>query len=117
MVLATAPGVISQEGTNTFLTSVITPTLVTTPNFFVGFVITHSAGQAPAAVDETPPTLSNRSWAAPTGNINDLSGALPIEQGIIVGNWLIGADGEGGGSADAYAYADGHAKSHCDGNA
>ena len=74
VVLAMAPGVISQQGTDTFITTVIPPTMVTTPNFFVGFVITHTAGQFPAAFDETAPTLPNRSWVAQTANINDLSG-------------------------------------------
>ena len=96
VVLATAPGVISQQGTNTFLTSVIPPTLVTTPNFFVGFVITNLAGQTPAALDTTAPTFFNRSWLANTGNISDLSGAFPVEQTGVVGNFLIRADGEGG---------------------
>src|SRR4026209_2625608 len=71
VVLATAPGVISMQGTDTFLTSGNPTTMGTTPNFFVGFVITHTAGQFPAAFDETPPTLTNRSWVATTGNIND----------------------------------------------
>jgi hypothetical protein len=96
VVLASAPGIISMQGTNTFLTSVIPPTMVTTPNFFVGFVITHNAGQFPAAFDETAPTLSNRSWITIGGNINDLSGAAPIESFGLVGNWLIRAEGEGG---------------------
>ena len=47
-----APGVISQQGTDTFITTVIPPTMVTTTNFFVGFLITHTAGQFPAAFDE-----------------------------------------------------------------
>ena len=92
VVLATAPGVIAFQGTDTFLTSIISPTVVLTPNFFVGFVITHSAGQFPAAFDETPPTLPNTSWIAQTGNINDLSGASPVEQAGFSGNWLIRAD-------------------------
>ena len=96
VVLAMAPGVISMEGTNTFLTTVIPPTLVTTPNFFVGFLITHVAGQFPAAFDETAP-LPNRSWIALTSSINDLSGAAPIESFGLVGNWLIRAEGQGGG--------------------
>ena len=98
VVLASAPGVISQQGTDTFITTTIPPTMVTTPNFFVGFVITHAAGQFPAAFDETDPTFSNRSWVATTGNINDLSGAFPIEEAGLVGNWLIRAEGEGGGT-------------------
>ena len=79
VVLAQAPGVISQQGTDTFLTSVIPPTMVTTPNFFVGFLITHNAGQFPAAFDETAPTLPNRSWVSASGDINNLSDAAPIE--------------------------------------
>ena len=98
VVLATAPGVISQQGTNTFLTSVITPTLVTTPNFFVGFVVNHVAGQFPAAFDTEAPTLPNRSWVSPAGNINNLSDAVTIESAGLVGNWLIRAEGEGGGT-------------------
>ena len=97
VVLAMAPGVISQQGTNTFITSVIPPTMVTTTNFFVGFLITHTAGQFPAAFDEDPPTLSNRSWVAQTTSINDLSGAITIESAGLVGNWLIRADGNTGG--------------------
>src|SRR5438874_5407505 len=97
VVLASAPGVISQQGTDTFITTVIPPTLVTTSNFFVGFLITHNAGQFPAAFDETDPTLPNRSWVDQTTNINDLSGAITIENAGLVGNWLIRAEGEGGG--------------------
>ena len=52
VVLAMAPGVIAQQGTDTFITTVIPPTMVTTTNFFVGFLITHTAGQFPAAFDE-----------------------------------------------------------------
>ena len=97
VVLAMAPGVISQQGTDTFITTVIPPTMVTTTNFFVGFLITHTAGQFPAAFDETAPTLPNRSWVAQTANINDLSGAITIESAGLVGNWLIRADGNTGG--------------------
>ncbi len=96
VVLASGSGVISMEGTNTFITTTIPPTMVTTPNFFVGFLITHVAGQFPAAFDETAPTLSNRSWIDLTSNINDLSGSAPIESFGLVGNWLIRAEGEGG---------------------
>src|SRR5262245_3416082 len=97
VVLAMAPGVISQQGTNTFLTTAIPPTMVSTTNFFVGFLITHNAGQFPAAFDEDPPTLSNRSWVAQTADINDLSGAITIESVGLVGNWLIRAEGQTGG--------------------
>jgi hypothetical protein len=96
VVLASAPGVISQQGTDTFLTTVITPTLVTTSDFFVGFIITHNVGQFPAALDETAPNLPNRSWVDAGGNINDLSAAVTVESVGFPGNWLIRADGEGG---------------------
>ena len=97
VVLATAPGVISDAGTNTFITSVITPTLVTTPNFFVGFLMHQpNASQRPAAFDQTPPTFSNRSWFSLNGNINALCDAFPIEQINLVGNFLIRAEGEVG---------------------
>ena len=43
-------------GTDTFITTPIPPTMVTTANFFVGFLITHTAGQFPAAFDESAPT-------------------------------------------------------------
>jgi hypothetical protein len=95
VVLATADGVISDQGTDTFLISDITPTLLTTTNFFVGFIINHAAGQFPAAFDETAP-LPNRSYVSATGDINNLSDALPIEVatgGALVGNWLIRAEG------------------------
>ena len=100
VVLAMAPGVVAQQGTDTFITTVIPPTMVTTPNFFVGFVINHTAGQFPAAFDETAPNLPNRSWVSIGGNPNNLSDAQPIEVatgGALVGNWLIRADGNTGG--------------------
>ena len=92
VVLAMAPGVVSQEGTDTFITTAIPPTMVTTTNFFVGLLIAHVAGQFPAAFDETAPTLPNRSWVSVGGNINDLSDAITIESAGLVGNWLIRAD-------------------------
>ena len=91
VLLASAPGIISMEGTDTFLISNIAPTLVTTANFFVGFTVTHAAGQFPAAFDEDAPTFSNTSWI----NIGpDIGGgaAFPIEQAGLVGNWLIRAN-------------------------
>src|SRR3982751_1662515 len=97
VVLAQVPGVIASAGTDTFITTPIPPTMVTTANFFVGFLITHTAGQFPAAFDETAPTLPNRSFVAQTANINDLSGAFPIEQAGRIGTWLIRADGNAGG--------------------
>ena len=96
VVLAQAPGVISQAGTDTFITTTIPPTMVTTANFFVGFLITSNAGQFPAAFDESNP-LPNRSWVALTSSINDLSGAQTIESAGLVGNWMIRADGNTGG--------------------
>src|SRR6188472_718387 len=96
VLLAQAPGIIAQQGTDTFITTPIPPTMVTTGNFFVGFLITHTAGQFPAAFDESAP-IPNRSWVAQTSNINDLSGAITIESAGLVGNWMIRADGNTGG--------------------
>ena len=100
VVLATAPGVISGFATNAFVTVSITPTTVLTPNFFVGFRITHPAMSFPAAFDQTAPTFPNRSFiaggAAGTGNINNLSAntipVAPIESFGLVGNWMIRAN-------------------------
>ncbi len=89
VVLATTGGVVANAGTNTFITSFITPTTVLTPNFFVGFLITHGAGQFPSAVDTTDPSFSNRSFDNFGGNINNLSGSFNIDG---FGNWLIRAD-------------------------
>jgi hypothetical protein len=89
VLLATASGIIAAAGTDTFITTTITPTTVTTTNFFVGFLITHNAGQFPAAFDEDAPTLPNRSWVAQTSNISDLSGSITIESAGLVGNCLL----------------------------
>ncbi len=101
MVLATAAGVISGFGTNTFVNIAIAPTTVLTANFFVGFRITHPAGAFPAALDQTAPTFANRSFIAAgtagAGNINNLnSNGLPVtstESIGFAGNWLIRATG------------------------
>lgn len=92
VLLTSMPGVISGANSNTFVTSLITPQLVLTPNFFVGFVITHGAGLHPAGFDQTAPTLAGRSWVVPAGNINNLTGAITIESAGLVGNWLIRAN-------------------------
>src|SRR6476661_190329 len=96
VVLAQVPGVISQAGTDPFITTVIPPTMVTTANLFVGFLITHTAGQFPAAFDESAP-IPNRSWVSIGGNINNMSDAVTIESVGLVGNWMIRADGNTGG--------------------
>ena len=99
VLLTTASGVVAFEGTDTFITTNISPTLITTPNFFVGFLITHQAAQFPAALDETDPTFSNTSYLAGDsvqGNIEDLNSneipVAPVESFGFVGNWLIRAD-------------------------
>lgn len=92
VVLSTMVGVVANQGTNTFIISPITPTAVSTSNFFVGFVINHAAGQFPAAFDTDAPTLPMRSWVSVGGDINNLSDAFPIEDAGLVGNWLIRAD-------------------------
>jgi hypothetical protein len=97
VLLTTASGVVSMAGTDTFITTAITPTTITTANFFVGFLITHSAGQFPAAFDETAPTFSNRSYVAggAVGDITNLNNndlpVAPIESFGLIGNWLIQA--------------------------
>ena len=91
VLLASAAGVISMSDTNTFLTTNIAPTLVTTARFFVGFTISHVAGQFPAAFDETAPTFPNTSWVNVGPTISG-GGAIPIEQAGLVGNWLIRAN-------------------------
>jgi hypothetical protein len=104
-LLTTASGVVSAQGTDTFITTNITAA-ITTPTFFVGFLITQAAGQFPAAFDETNPTFSNRSYVAGdsipgTGNINDLNDnelpVAPIESYGLIGNWLIRANTNSGG--------------------
>jgi hypothetical protein len=105
VVLATAPGTVSAQGTDTFLTTNITPTTITGANFFVGYIIQDTfGGQFPCSFDETNPTLSNRSFIAggATGDINNLNNndlpVAPIESFGLIGNWLVRADaGAGGG--------------------
>src|SRR6185312_9448763 len=77
---------------------------ITTPNFFVGWLLTQQAGQFPAAFDESNPQF-NRSFiaggSAGTGNLEDLTAnELPVAAIDIYGffgNWLIRADAGGGG--------------------
>jgi PEP-CTERM motif len=90
-VLTSQSGVITSQGTDTFLVSLIAPTHVLTANFFVGFVINHLAGQFPASQDTTNP-LPNRSWVSLGGNPNNMSDAEPIEFYGLPGNWMIRAD-------------------------
>jgi hypothetical protein len=104
VLLTTTKGVVTQQGTDTFINTPITPTTITTPNFFVGFLITQVAGQYPAAFDESSP-LSNRSYYAAdtqphSGDITDLTNnefpVATIESAGLLGNWLIRAnDGTG----------------------
>ncbi len=101
VLLNTAAGVVASQGTNTFIVTDIPDTTITTANFFVGFLITHSGGQFPAAFDQTAPTFSNVSYVAggASGDINNLNNnELPvaaIEFYGLVGNWLIRADSNG----------------------
>lgn len=95
VVLATVGGIVANANTNTFITSFITPTAVLTPNFFVGFVITATTNQFPAALDLTAPTFANRSFLAfNPANINNLGNAVPVESfgPTFAGNWLIRAN-------------------------
>ncbi len=100
VLLTTASGVVADEGTDTFIDVAITPTTITTQNFFVGFGIDHVAGQFPSAFDEDNP-LPNRSWIAGSNtqggadledlNNNDIPVAT-IESFGLFGNWMIRAD-------------------------
>ncbi|MGH8095566.1 MAG: dockerin type I domain-containing protein [Chthoniobacterales bacterium] len=103
VLLTTGSGVIADQGTNTFITTNITPTTITTANFFVGFAISHNSGQFPAAFDESNPQF-NRSYVAGSNtqggadimNLNDND--LPvntIEFYGLDGNWLIRATANG----------------------
>jgi hypothetical protein len=102
VLLTTAGGVVANQGTDTFITTTMTPTTITTANFFVGFLITHSSGQFPSAFDESSPVF-NRSFVAggANGDINNLNNneipVAPIENFGLFGNWLIRADAGGGG--------------------
>lgn len=97
-VLAMAPDVISNAGTDTFVTTLF-PCITVTPSFFVGFIITHSPGQFPIAFDQTAP-LSGRSFVAGSfsmpGDINNLTNndipVSAIENFGLNGNFLIRAD-------------------------
>ncbi|MEO7723413.1 MAG: hypothetical protein ABIU29_01805 [Chthoniobacterales bacterium] len=101
VLLNTAGGVVASQGTDTFILTDIPDTTITTTNFFVGFLITHSGGQFPAAFDQTAPTFSNVSYAAggASGDINNLNNneipVASIESLGLVGNWLIRADATG----------------------
>jgi hypothetical protein len=101
VLLTTASGVVSQQGTDTFIQTNINAS-ISTQNFFVGFLITQGAGQFPAAFDESNP-IFNRSYIAggANGNINNLNDndlpVAPIEIYGLFGNWLIRADAGGGG--------------------
>jgi len=103
VLLNTASGVVSQQGTDTFITTDIADTTISTKNFFVGFLITHNAGQFPAAFDESNP-IFNRSYVAggASGNINNLTQndipVAPIEGFGLFGNWMVRADAGGGGT-------------------
>ena len=100
IVLGTAPGVISSQGTDTFLVTDLARTIPTS-NFFVGFVVRQVSGQFPAAFDESNP-LSNRSYVtgdnSPPADFyrllrNTEIPLLPIEGYGLFGNWLIRAEG------------------------
>ncbi len=102
VLLTTASGIVANQGTDTFITTNISAS-ITTQNFFVGYLITHNAGQFPGAFDESNP-IFNRSYVAggASGNINNLNDndlpVAPIESFGLFGNWLVRADAGTGGS-------------------
>src|SRR5205814_1802498 len=67
----------SPEREQTYMSLSISPTLVWTSKFFVGFILRQSSGTFPGALDQTPPTFLNRSFVtantAGEGNIFDLT--------------------------------------------
>jgi len=104
VLLTTAEGVVTQQGTDTFINTPITPTTITTVNFFIGLLITNGDSQNPCASDEDN-LLSNRSYVAGDymrggGDITDLNNNdLPvgtIESYGVIGNWLIRANAGNG---------------------
>ena len=103
VLLTTAGGVVANQGTDTFISTDIADTVITTSNFFVGFLIGHNAGQFPAAFDESNP-IFNRSYVAggAVGDINNLNNndipVAPIEAFGLFGNWLIRATATGEGT-------------------
>ncbi|CAN5761322.1 hypothetical protein BH20VER1_BH20VER1_30190 [soil metagenome] len=76
VVLTSATGTVMNAGTNSFITVNIAPTAIMGSSFFVGALMTHPSGTFPAALNQTAPTFSNRSWvaggAAGAGNPNNL---------------------------------------------
>ena len=102
-LLTFAGGVITAANTNTFLTTAITPTTVTTSDFFVGFeLLNQPPGTFPAAIDETAPTDLGRSYVTYgfPGTLNPIdleANEVPPETiesvpGSTPGNWLIRAN-------------------------
>jgi len=99
-VLGTASGVISSQGTDTF---VVTDLARTIPGstFFVGLMVNQVVGQFPVGFDKANP-LFNRSYVAGAelghghGDIYDLTNnnlpVLTIEYYGLFGNWTIRAD-------------------------
>ena len=76
----------------------ISPTLVWTSKFFVGFILRQSSGTFPGALDQTPPTFLNRSLLQQIRQVRVISSTLlltpsfpltTIEGAGISGNWLI----------------------------
>jgi hypothetical protein len=101
VLLATAPDVISNEGTDTFITTLF-PCVQVTRSFFVGFIVTQNGSQFPAAFDESAP-LTGRSFIAGSstpggGDISNLmspNNDLPlndVQNYGLNGNWMIRAD-------------------------
>ncbi len=102
-LIAFAGGVITSVDTNTFLTTPITPTNVTTSDFFVGFELQNQPPNTfPAAIDTDAPTYPDRSYVTygASGTINPFDLAanqVPPETiesvpGAPAGNWLIRAN-------------------------
>ncbi|MCK6486081.1 MAG: hypothetical protein HUU22_13215 [Phycisphaerae bacterium] len=83
-------------GSNIFNRYPVPPTFVGNAGerFFVGFRITHAAGQFPAAIDFTNPD-NRRSWILVGSDPNNLAGAALIDDlaPALAGDWMIRAIG------------------------
>jgi hypothetical protein len=99
VLLATAPGIISGAGTDTFDITTFSSCIPVTQSFFVGFLLTQNPNQFPAALDETNP-LTGRSFVAGANagsgdlanlNNNTLVPLSPLDA-FLPANFMIRAD-------------------------
>ena len=95
-LLTTASGLTALPQSNAYIDFAITPTEVS-GGFFVAALMSYSAGEAPARLDES--TNSGFSWIAADGVIDpdDLSGSFiwfNMQNNAIPGTWMVRATGK-----------------------